>query len=113
MCFSCEPYYCKYVTTIPSELVNHISQHVRAGSHNNYECFICGIQFMSYDNLFNHIRESYTKVEYECVACGEFFSSKTCFDVHECPKTINIDEVDMSVSEWREMVYIMEWNIES
>lgn len=113
MCFSCEPYHCKYVTTIASQLVNHIAQHVRAASCNNYACFTCGIQFMCFDNLFNHIRESYTKVEYECVACGEFFSTKLEFDAHECPKTVNLDEIDITASEWREVEYIMEWNIEN
>lgn len=113
MCFLCEGNFCKFVTTAATELVKHITKHVHEASHRNYDCFICGRQFFCFDNLFNHIRETYTKVEYECVACCVFYSTKTAFDDHECSRTVNLDEMSMTGSESREMEYIFESNIEN
>lgn len=110
MCYSCEPY-CKFVSTNEFDFLEHIASHVRLSSRN--ECFLCGKQFESYDVLFKHIKETYTKIEFECVSCATYFASKFEFNVHKCEKSVDLTETYMSVSEWREMQYITEFDIEN
>lgn len=71
------------------------------------------MKFESYDNIFNHIKERYTTVEFECVWCATYFISQQQFDEHNCAKTFDLEEIYMSLSEWREIQRMMEENIEN
>lgn len=110
--YTCEPYYCKYVTTNESDYLNHIAIHV-VPTQDLYECFYCCKLFDTFDDVYRHIQFTYTKIEYECVHCATYFPTKAHFDDHTCEKTVNLNEVYLTMSEWREMEYIMEWNIEN
>lgn len=108
MCYTCTSYHCKFISTNDDDFLEHLVRHISTQKKYN-----CDIQFESYDNLFNHIKESYVKIEFECVYCATFFISKSQFDDHKCDKTVDLSEMSMSMSEWREMEYILERNIEN
>lgn len=91
MCYSCEPYYCKFVSTNENVYLQHIASHV--SSQNTYGCFVCNKKFENFDNLFNHIKETYTKIEFECICCAIYFRSKSQFDEHKCENTNNLDKI--------------------
>lgn len=105
--YTCEPYYCKFVSSSESEFLNHIASHICAPMHNKYECTYCCELFETYGELFLHIQNTYTRMEFECVHCATYFETKARFEDHVCEKTVNIDEVYMTMSECREMDYIM------
>lgn len=92
------------------DFLKHIASHV--SPRNNYACFNCDKKFDSSDILFKHIKETYTKTEIECVCCMTYFASKVEFEEHKCEKTVNFEELGTTLTEWREMEYITEWNIE-
>lgn len=110
MCYTCEPYYCKYVSTSEEDFLRHIGEHIQPGD--NYACFRCEKQFGTREDLLDHIKNKHTTTEYECISCAEFFFSKARFNRHKCKKTIDLSEVYLSGSEQREIQYMMDYNIE-
>lgn len=110
MCYTCEPYYCKFISTNEKDFLEHIQSHI--SSQNDFMCFICHEKFESYDYLFNHIKETYTKTEIECVECGIYFKTLIEFKEHNCEKTFDINDMFMSNSEWREIQYVLDYNVE-